>query len=276
MSGVPPVLPASPSATKRFLLKSRPTLVGVASVGLVFTAWELAGHFSESPLATILPPPSQFLASVADSGFRIGLGSQAATVTESVMSTLARVFAGMTIAFFAAILTGALLSLSRMASWIISPLLQLLAPIAPIAWIPTAIILFGITNTTAIFIVFMGVYFILTLATLAEIQRIPPEFITVADNLGASRLQQWTWVVIPAVMPGVFTLLRTNFIAAWMAVLVAEMVGLRDGLGAIIMMGRNLFNNELIMFGMLIIGVSGYIVDRLLLAIGKKVLWWRV
>ena len=63
-------------------------------------------------------------------------------------------------------------------------------------------------------------------------------------------------MTLPAVLPGVFTLLRMNFIAAWMAVLVAEMVGLRDGLGAIMMMGRNLFNNDLIMFGMLLIGVS--------------------
>ncbi|MGL3739418.1 hypothetical protein ACSYF6_29255 (plasmid) [Pseudomonas aeruginosa] len=78
------------------------------------------------------------------------------------------------------------------------------------------------------------------------------------------------------IFPGVFTLLRTNFIAAWMAVLVAEMVGLRDGLGAIIMMGRNLFNNELIMFGMLVIGLSGFVVDRTLAFIGNKVLWWRV
>ncbi|MFT6907458.1 MAG: NitT/TauT family transport system permease protein [Oleiphilaceae bacterium] len=81
---------------------------------------------------------------------------------------------------------------------------------------------------------------------------------------------------MPAILPGVFTLLRTNFIAAWMAVLVAEMVGLRDGLGAIIMMGRNLFNNELIMFGMLVIGISGYAVDRVLVLIGRRLLWWRV
>ena len=83
-------------------------------------------------------------------------------------------------------------------------------------------------------------------------------------------------MVLPSIFPGVFTLLRTNFIAAWMAVLVAEMVGLRDGLGAIIMMGRNLFNNDLIMFGMLVIGLSGFVVDRTLAFIGNKVLWWRV
>ena len=82
--------------------------------------------------------------------------------------------------------------------------------------------------------------------------------------------------MLPAILPGVFMLLRTNFIAAWMAVFVAEMVGLRDGFGAIIMMGRNLFNNELIMFGMVVIGLSGFVVDRMLAFIGDRILWWRV
>jgi NitT/TauT family transport system permease protein len=253
-----------------------PWLVGLLSVGLMVGLWETSESLGATTLASVLPPPSKFLRSVIESNFKIGLGSQAASVWQSLLSTFMRVFVGMAIAFVAAIFTGALLSLSKVATWSLSPLLHLLAPIAPIAWIPTAIVVFGISNVTAIFIVFMGVYFILTLATLAEIARVPPEFATVAGNLGASPLQIWWRVVLPAILPGVFSLLRNNFIAAWMAVLVAEMVGLRDGLGAIIMMGRNLFNNELVMFGMLIIGLSGFVVDKLLGLIGRRVLWWRV
>lgn len=255
--------------------KAAPWVVGGISVACVIAAWEIAG-VAELPVTTVLPPPSQFMAMVIESDFRIGLGSQSATLWESLTATFGRVFGGMLLAFVAAIITGAAISLSRFTTWCISPFLYLLAPIAPIAWIPTAIVVFGINNATAIFIVFMGVYFILTIGTLAEIRRVPTEYGTVAGNLGASRWQQWLFVVMPAILPGVFTLLRTNFIAAWMAVLVAEMVGLRDGLGAIIMMGRNLFNNELIMFGMLVIGVSGFIVDRSLALIGNRVLWWRV
>jgi len=246
------------------------------SVGMFVGLWEVSGQLGAGTLASVLPPPSKFLRGVIESDFKIGLGSQAASVWESVLATFLRVFAGMTVAFVAAILTGALLSLSRVATWSLSPLLHLLAPIAPIAWIPTAIVVFGISNLTAIFIVFMGVYFILTLATLAEIRRVPPEFSIVAGNLGATPLQRWIFVVLPAVLPGVFALLRSNFLAAWMAVLVAEMVGLRDGLGAIIMMGRNLFNNELILFGMLVIGVSGFAVDKVLGLIAKRMLWWRI
>jgi len=251
-------------------------LVGLLSVGLFVGLWEASERLGASTLASVLPPPSKFLSSVIESDFRIGLGSQAASVWESVLATFLRVFVGMALAFVAAILTGALLSLSRTATWSLSPLLHLLAPIAPIAWIPTAIVVFGISNVTAVFIVFMGVYFILTLATLAEIRRVPPEFSIVAGNLGATPLQRWVFVVLPAVLPGVFALLRSNFLAAWMAVLVAEMVGLRDGLGAIIMMGRNLFNNELILFGMMVIGVSGFLVDKVLGLIGQRMLWWRI
>jgi NitT/TauT family transport system permease protein len=251
-------------------------IVGAISLALLVGLWEYVGSRDGSVLAAVLPPPSQFLSAVASSGFRIGLGSQAVPLSQSIVSTFFRVFAGMSIAFVVAVITGALLSLSRVATWCLSPILYVLAPIAPIAWIPTAIVVFGISNVTAVFIVFMGVYFILTIATLAEIKRIPPEFLTIADNLGAGPWSRWIRVVLPTILPGVFTLLRTNFIAAWMAVLVAEMVGLRDGLGAIIMMGRNLFNNDLIMFGMTVIGVSGFLVDRLLSMIATRLLWWRI
>lgn len=259
------------------LPKSRlaPYIVGVGSVALLWAIWELAGK-AGSALTVVLPPPSQFLTAMAESDFKIGLGSQSATVVESATATFMRVFAGIMLAFIAAIGTGALLSLSRFATWSISPILQFLAPIAPIAWIPTAIVVFGINNAAAIFIVFMGVYFILTIGTLVEIRRLPPEFQILAGNLGASAWQQWRWVVFPAILPGIFTLIRANFIAAWMAVLVAEMVGLGDGLGAIIMTGRNLFNSDLVMFGMAIIALSGFIVDRLLAFVGDRILWWRV
>ena len=251
-----------------------PALVGGASLLLLLGAWEAIGRMPDSPLAAVMPPPSVFLQSVAESGFKIGLGAQAVTIYQAVFSTLFRVFAGMALAYGLAIVTGALISLSRVADWALSPILNLLAPIAPIAWVPVAIVLFGIGNLTAIFIVFMGVYFALTIATLAEIRRIPDQFRIVASNLGATPMQQWLHVTFPAVLPGVFTLLRTNFIAAWMSVLVAEMVGLRDGIGAIIMMGRNLFNAELIMFGILIIGVCGFVIDRLLAQIQRRLLWW--
>jgi NitT/TauT family transport system permease protein len=256
--------------------RSKPLLCGAISILSLWAIWEYVGRSPNSALAAVAPPPTVFLSGLMENSFKIGLGSQAVPLWRAVLSSLSRVMGGMAISFIAAVVTGIFMGMSRTVTMFVSPILRLLAPIAPIAWIPMAIVLFGINNFTALFIVFMGVYFTLTIATLAEIDRLPPEYTIVAKNLGASKWQRWVFVVFPAVLPGVFTLLRINFVAAWMAVLVAEMIGLRNGLGTIIMMGRNLFNSQLIMFGMLIIGVCGFAIDVVLKSIGRHIFWWRV
>jgi NitT/TauT family transport system permease protein len=182
---------------------------------------------------------------------------------------------GLAIGFVAAVATGIAVSLSKWASAAVLPIVRGLAPIAPIAWIPVGIVAFGIGNPTAIFVVFTGVYFLLTLSTVASVQSVDPRLVKTARTFGASRAQVWTWVIFPAVLPQVFTMLRINFFAAWMAVLAAEMVGLKNGVGMIVILGREMFNPNLIMLGICIIGVTGYMVDALLLFIQRKVLWWK-
>lgn len=249
---------------------------GLLSCALLVSIWEFVGSNPENPITQVLPPPSQFLPVLLESDFKIGLGSQATSIYQSVAVTLIRVLLGMTIAFIGSIFCGLLISLSKWSELFILPILGLIAPIAPIAWVPLALVVFGISNLTAIFIVFMGVFFTLTIATVAEIKRIPENLLMTAQNLGGGSFNRWRWVIVPAVLPGVFTLLRLNFIAAWMAVLAAEMTGLRDGLGTVVMTGRNLFNSDLILLGICIIGISGFAVDRLLLLIQRKFFWWQV
>ena len=136
------------------------------------------------------------------------------------------------------------------------PIVRGLAPIAPIAWIPLGIVLFGIGNPTAIFVVFMGVFFILTISTVAAVGGVDQRLIKTARSFGASKTQVWTRVIFPAVLPQVFTMLRINFFAAWMAVLAAEMVGLKNGLGMMIILGREMFNTNLILLGMCMVGID--------------------
>ncbi|MEO0432189.1 MAG: ABC transporter permease subunit [Cyanobacteria bacterium J06656_5] len=249
---------------------------GLLSCAVLIGLWEAVGRNPENPITQVLPPPSQFLPVLFESDFKIGLGSQAASIYQSVAVTLLRVLVGMTVAFIGSILCGLLISLSKWSELFILPILGLIAPIAPIAWVPLALVVFGVSNLTAIFIVFMGVFFTLTIATVAEIKRIPENLLMTAQNLGGGSFNRWRWVIVPAVLPGVFTLLRLNFIAAWMAVLAAEMTGLRDGLGTVVMTGRNLFNSDLILLGICIIGITGFAVDRLLLLIQRKFFWWQV
>jgi NitT/TauT family transport system permease protein len=240
----------------------------------VIVIWEVAAASGWNG-AVLFPPPSAFLRYAVESDFRVGFGAEAASIPVSIVVSALRVLGGLAIGFIAAITTGILISMSGAFADFVMPLVRGLAPIAPIAWIPLGIVLFGIGNPTAIFVVFMGIYFILTISTVASIKSVDQRMIKTARSFGASNAQVWTRVIFPAVLPQVFTMLRINFFAAWMAVLAAEMVGTKNGLGMMIILGREMFNTKLILLGMCMVGITGYLVDVLLMQIQRKVLWWQ-
>jgi NitT/TauT family transport system permease protein len=241
---------------------------------VVIVIWEAAAANGWSG-AVLFPPPSEFLRYAVESDFRVGFGSEAMAIPMGIVVSALRVLAGLTIGFAAAVATGILVSASDAFAATVMPLIRGVAPIAPIAWIPLGIVLFGIGNPTAIFVVFMGIYFILTITTVAAVSSVDPRLVKTARSFGANRTQVWTHVIFPAVLPQVFTMLRINFFAAWMAVLAAEMVGVKNGLGMMIILGREMFNTKLILLGMCMVGVTGYVVDALLTQIQRKILWWQ-
>lgn len=262
--------PGSSGALRRGALMAGAALVPWA---VIVAVWELAaarGWIANS----LLPPPSSFIAYAIESDFRVGFGREAMAIPAAILASAYRVVAGLALGFVAAVATGILISMSRLAAFSFMPVIRGLAPIAPIAWIPIGIILFGIGNPTAIFVVFVGVYFLLTLSTVAAVQSVDPRMVKTARTYGATPRQVWLWVIFPAVLPQVFTMLRLNFFAAWMAVLAAEMVGLKNGVGMMVILGREMFNGNLIMLGIAIVGITGYLVDAALLLIQRKLLWW--
>jgi NitT/TauT family transport system permease protein len=248
-------------------------LKALAPWAVIVCVWELAAARGWSG-AVLFPPPSSFLRYAVDNDFQVGFGREAMTMPFAILASAFRVLVGLALGFVAAIFTGILISASRTASDFVLPVVRGLAPIAPIAWIPLGIILFGIGNPTAIFVVFMGVFFILTISTVAAVKGVDQRLIKTARSFGASKIQVWTRVIFPSILPHVFTMLRINFFAAWMAVLAAEMVGLKNGLGMMIILGREMFNTNLILLGMCLVGATGYLVDTLLVQIQRRVLWW--
>jgi NitT/TauT family transport system permease protein len=241
---------------------------------IIIAIWETAA--ANGWRGTVLfPPPSSFLSYAIESDFRVGFGGDAMPIPIAIVISALRVLTGLAIGFAAAVATGILISTSGAIADMVMPLIRGLAPIAPIAWIPLGIVLFGIGNPTAIFVVFMGVYFILTISTVAAVNAVDQRLIKTARSFGASKTQVWTRVIFPAVLPQVFTMLRINFFAAWMAVLAAEMVGVKNGLGMMIILGREMFNTKLILLGMCMVGATGYLVDALLVQIQRRILWWQ-
>ena len=272
LDGAPPA--AEPRPPNAFLSAGATVLKGLAPWVAIVAVWEWAAAAGWSG-ATLFPPPSSFIGYAIESDFRVGFGHEAMTIPVAIVASALRVLAGLAIGFVVAVLTGILISASRTVSDMVLPIVRGLAPIAPIAWIPLGIVLFGIGNKTAVFVVFMGVYFILTISTVAAVHAVDQRLIKTARSHGASKAQVWTRVIFPAVLPQVFTMLRINFFAAWMAVLAAEMVGLKNGLGMMIILGREMFNTKLILLGMCMVGLTGYVVDALLVQIQRKILWWQ-
>ena len=266
----------APAAEPRnaFIAWIAPVLKAFVPWAVVILVWESAAAAGWSG-SVLFPPPSAFISYAIESDFRVGFGGDAMTIPFAIVASALRVLAGLAIGFVAAIATGILISTSRTVSDMVLPVVRGLAPIAPIAWIPLGIVLFGIGNPTAVFVVFMGIYFILTISTVAAVQSVDSRLIKTARSFGASKAQVWTRVIFPSVLPQVFIMLRINFFAAWMAVLAAEMVGLKNGLGMMIILGREMFNTKLILLGMCMVGATGYLVDALLVQIQRRILWWQ-
>jgi len=252
----------------------------LASVSLFAGLWELAWAVSlVDPL--LMPPPHIFLRHFGEqakffdtSNIGQASGTPGVAVLTTILATSLRVLAGLSIAFVASLAVGIFVSYSRIAGRLLLPTLTLLAPISPVAWLPVAIFVFGIGNAPAVFMVFIGVFFIMTMATVSQIASVPATYLDVASTMGATRGQTLRRVVLPAILPGLFLVLRLNLFAAWIVVLIAEAVGVGSGLGQIVIQARNTFNSSLVFFTMTLIGLSGFLFDYGLRVIQRKLLWW--
>jgi len=122
--------------------------------------------------------------------------------------------------------------------------------------------------------VFIAGFFMILLATISQIDNVPQNYLHVARIMGATRSQLYWRVIIPAILPGLFVILRLNLFGAWMVVLIAEAAGVGSGLGQLVMLARNTFNFTLVYFTMTLIGILGVLVDVALREIQRHALYW--
>ena len=252
------------------------------SLGLFAGMWEVAWALGwADPL--LLPPPHVFLRNFADqaqffvSSDVVGEESSAGALQSLAMTIMAsslRVVAGLLLGFVCSVTLGLLIRYFKLLGNLTLPTITLLAPISPIAWLPVAIFIFGIGNPPAIFMVFISLFFVMTLSTISQIDSVSRTYLNVGAIMGASRRQLFLHVIVPAILPSLFMVLRMNLFGAWMVVLVAEATGVGSGLGQIVMLARNTFNSSLSFFTMTLIGVTGFLFDVALRQIQRRVLFW--
>jgi NitT/TauT family transport system permease protein len=250
------------------------------SIGGFIAAWAILAGAWEAGAATgvldksILPPPSSFVPYILSGGGTAGIGVNRASFLQAIVDTLLRVAAGFGLGTGVGLILGTTLAGAPVARVVGVPLVQTVAPIAPVAWIPLAIAMIGTGSGSAIFVVFMGIFPTMTLATVAALRAVPEEYVKGARVLGARGLRLWLRIMLPAASPALATAMRLSFFAAWMAVLAGEMAGINSGLGALVILGQQQFNMKLVMAGLTTIGLLGFAIDRLLLVGRRRVLWW--
>ena len=250
------------------------SLAGLVTAWLVLgTAWEAGARLGVLNPA-ILPPPSQFIPYLVETSGAVGLGVNKVSYAQSLVETVIRVAIGFGLGVGTGLVMGTLLSAISWARAIGVPIAQILAPIAPIAWIPLAIVLFGTGDGAAVFVVFMGIAASMTLAAVAALSAVPAEYVKSARSLGSGGWRLWLRVKLPAAAPGVATAIRLSFFAAWMSVLAGEMAGINSGLGSLVILGQQEFQMKLVMAGLVTIGILGFAFDRVLLVLRRRVLWW--
>jgi ABC-type nitrate/sulfonate/bicarbonate transport system permease component len=234
--------------------------------------WEL-GAATGLLNRSILPPPSEFVPYLVN-GASAGIGPSQVGFGEAILDTLVRISIGFGLGVLAAGAVGVLLASTPLARAVGLPMVQTIAPIAPVAWIPLAIAVVGTGDEAAIFVVFMGIFASMCLATVAALVGVPQELVKAARSLGTRGWRLWLRVIIPAAAPSLATAVRLSFFTAWMAVLAGEMAGINSGLGALVILGQQQFAMELVMAGLVTIGVLGFAIDRLLLLARRRLLWW--
>jgi ABC-type nitrate/sulfonate/bicarbonate transport system permease component len=192
------------------------------------------------------------------------------------LESLFRVFTGFLSACFLAIPIGILMGWSQKLRILLTPFVEVIRPIPPLAWIPLAIIWFGIGIKSAAFIIFLGAFFPILLNTISGVLTIDIRLVEATKVLGAKERHVLIKVLAPGSLPSIWTGLRIGLGIAWMTLVAAEFTGVKSGygLGYLIMIARDVQRPDKIVGGMIVIGLIGYFLDSILRRVESRLLEW--
>jgi NitT/TauT family transport system permease protein len=225
--------------------------------------------------ASLIPPPYDVWQEMRDLAFGgINDDAYSGTLYVHLLASVSRVYGGFALALIVALPLGMLIGRVPLVRQIVDPTLQILRPVPVTAWLPLAMIIFGLGPRSAFFLVFLGAFYPILLNTIFGVRSVEPRLFEAASMLGCTGSAQFFRVVLPAALPSIFTGMRLGLGFAWVVIVVGEMTGVQTGLGAIIMEARQLSRTEIVICGMIIIGIAGFLSDWLVMMIGRRLLSW--
>lgn len=235
------------------MLGSVKQVSAIMVVATFVALWWLAASGS-----LIFPTPPEVIMGMLE------LGRQG-TLVEHVTASLFRVTVGYSLAVLLAIPIGSAMGWFPAFHRALNPIVQLLRPISPIAWIPIAILWLGVGDRSPIFLIFLSSFFPVVVATAAGVSLVEQQYIRAAQNFGLHGLELYRRVIFPAALPQIITGMRVGLGVAWLVVVAAEMVAINSGLGYLIIDSRNAgIRYDLVVAGMVIIGVIGFLLDLIM------------
>ncbi len=235
------------------LRKFSPIAIGFV---LLIVVWQIAtmigGH-----QAALFPPPlkvGEALAAIVSDG----------SIFTHIQISLFRFFMGYMAAVTAAIALGLVLGRLPFIWQVIDPIVQVLRPVSPIAWSPFIVLWFGIGNMPAIVIIFIAAFFPVLLSTVSAVKKVEKTYLRIAANFEMSEIETLRKIILPASFPMIANGLHMALGSAWIFLVAGEMVGAQSGLGFLIVDARNALSLDLVMACIVMIGVLGLILDKLI------------
>jgi sulfonate transport system permease protein len=240
------------------------TGLSVAIIGIWQALFQL-GYLNP----VLLPPPSQVALTFLDL-------MKSGDLPRHIGISVLRVLEGFGIAAVLGLGLGIAIGLSRTIDRSTDLIIQVVKPIPPIAWIPLAILWFGIGEQSKVYIIFMGAFFPIIINTIDGIRQTDHKFVEVARILAVPRLKFVRQVVLPGALPAIMTGLRVGLMVAWICVVAAELIAASSGIGYLIMDARQLSQSDVVLVGMITIGVIGKLMDSLIKRLEKRLISWKV
>lgn len=244
---------------------------------LVLVVWQAVGSMQQ--MAGIVPTPLKVLEGWNTWIFGpagMGLNPYSGTWLSNVQYSSMRVAQGFALAALVGVPIGLLIGWSRLFMHMVDPLIQSLRPIPITAWLPFSIALFGIRDMGSIFLIFLGGFYAIVVNTTQGARDVERNLMRAAMMMGASRRQLLYRVVLPAATPSIFTGLRIGLGISWTAVIVSEMVAVKSGLGYVLWDAYYVGRMDIVLADMVSIGMMGFLSDRLIVFIERKILVWRI
>lgn len=233
---------------------------------MIIIVWELVCHYGNVRVYN-LPVPEVIIKDAIEK-------IQSGLLWKHITISFLRVLKGFLLAMVNALVLGILIGLSKPIEQFTELVIQILKPIPPIAWIPLAILWFGIGESSKLYIIFYGAFFPILLNTVDGIHNIDKRFLELGRVYEINKWRLVWKVILPGALPSILTGIRVGLGNAWVCVVAAEMIAATRGVGYMLSNGRSMSRADDVILAMLLIGIVGKIMDDVLKWISRKIMKW--